>query len=261
MNPRGSSKLYTVLSYNFNDYEIIREPLEIDPLCDYVYVTDDPKYSKQTKVWRVVVDDSLKDLSAFDKCYRVRFNLFKYATTPVCIYIDGSVRINKSLRKLYNAFIDSNAAIGLNIHPSRDNVLDEYATWVKVRGYDVYQRDKCLCLMKVAGYDPTYKGLYQGTLRICKNTELNRHLDSFVYKTLVKLGSWGIIERLDQTIYSFILNKFFNPIPIFPVSTQVIQSDYCSWCVHGNDTVHPYIQDNDKELVYVQGKLVKPYRI
>lgn len=261
MNPRGSSKLYTVLSFNFNDYEILREPLEVDPLCEYIYVTDNPTYSKKTTVWDIVVDDSLVGLSPFDKSYRVRYTLFKYAHTPVCICIDGSVQINKSLRKLYDAFISSNAELGLNIHPCRDNVLDEYAVWVSIRNYDEYQRNKCLYFMRVAGYDPRYKGLYQATLRICKNTELNRRLDAFVYKTLVKLGSWGVIERLDQTIYSFILNKFFNPIPIFPISNQVLQSDYCSWCVHGKDIIHPYIQDNDKELVYVQGKLVKPYRI
>ena len=69
--------------YNFNDYEIMREPKEVDPECEYIYVTDNPKYQNETKVWKVIVDKDLDGLSAFDKCYSVRFNLFKYTTTPV----------------------------------------------------------------------------------------------------------------------------------------------------------------------------------
>lgn len=254
-------KLYSVLTYNFNDYEILREPSEIDPACEYVYVTDNPKFKDCTKVWKVVVDESLQGLSAFDKCYSVRFNLFKYVATGVCIYIDGSVQINKSLRVLYESFINSKADIGLNIHPTRDNVKDEYDIWVKSRGYDTYQRDKCLCMMKATSYDPLFKGLYQGTLRICKNTLLNQKIDSLVYKTLVKLGSWGTIERLDQTIYSFIVNKFFSQVSVFPISSQVLQSDYLSWCQHGKSVIHPYNKDNDKPMVYVLGKMCKPYFI
>lgn len=256
-----SSKLYSVLTYNFNDYEIMREPLEVDVRCEYIYVTDNPKYVGKSNVWKVIVADDLQGLSPFDKCYRVRFNLFKYATTPICIYLDGSLQINKSLARLYMAFVESNADVGLNIHPSRDNVMDEYDVWVQARGYDTYQRDKSLCMMHSVSYDPLFKGLYQGTLRICKNTLLNAQIDTFVFNSLVKLGSWGTIERLDQTIYSFIVNRFFSNIKVFPISSQVLQSSYLSWCPHGKCGVHPYNKDNDKPEVYVLGRLCKPYFI
>ena len=36
-----SEKLYSILMYNFNNYEIMREPEEIDPDCEYIYITDD----------------------------------------------------------------------------------------------------------------------------------------------------------------------------------------------------------------------------
>lgn len=32
-------KLYTVLMYNFNNYEVMREPEEIDPECEYIYMS------------------------------------------------------------------------------------------------------------------------------------------------------------------------------------------------------------------------------
>ena len=252
-------KKYTILAYNFNGYEIMREPREVDPECDYVYVTDNASLANYTSVWRVVVDEDLYGLTPFDKCYRVRFNLFKYVKTPVCIYLDASLQINKSLRKLYDDFMSSGKDIGLKIHPSRDTVIDEYNAWLTIRDYDPYQMNKCLYFMNIAGYDTSFNGLYQLTMRLCRNTELNRKLDTFVYDTLVKLGTWGTIERLDQTVYSFIVNRYFKDLGIFPISSQALQSDYLTWCSHGATNAYKYNTDNDKSLVYVKGELVEPY--
>ena len=89
--------------YNFNDYEIMREPKEVDPECEYIYVTDNPKYQNETKVWKVIVDKDLDKLpSAFDKVFTVRYNPFKYCTTDTVIEIDGSIQIYKKLDQLYN---------------------------------------------------------------------------------------------------------------------------------------------------------------
>lgn len=249
---------YSVLMYNFNNYEILRDPEEIDSECEYIYVTDN-KNLKSDK-WKIIVDKDLEGLSVFDKCYSVRFNLFKYATTPVCIYIDGSIQIHKSLRKFYDAFIESKCDVGLNIHPSRNNVYDEYNAWLKIRNYSKLQAAKCMVMFKAAEYNPKYKGLYQGTVRICKNTELNKAIDEFTYNTLKKLGTENEIERLDQTIYSFVVNKFFNDIKIFAFSQQVFQSNYMNWCKHGGTYIHPYNKDNDKDG-WVLGNLTKLYHL
>lgn len=249
---------YSVLMYNFNNYEILREPEEIDPECEYIYVTDN-EHLRSDK-WKIIVDKSLNGLSVFDKCYRVRFNLFKYATTPVCIYVDGSIQIHKSLRKLYDAFVTSNSDIGLNIHPTRNNLIDEYKEWIRIRNYDRIQAQKCLLLLDIAKYDFNFKGLYQGTMRICKNTELNRSIDECTFNTLKLLGTKDKIERLDQTIYSFVINTFFDDITIFGFSQQVFQSAYMSWCKHGSAQVHPYSPDNDKDG-YILNKLSKLYHL
>lgn len=224
--------------YNFNNYEVMREPEEIDPDCEYIYVTDNSALT--SNVWHIVHDNSLDKLSTFEQCYSVRFNLFKYATSPVCIYVDGSIQIHKSLRPLYNAFIASNADVGLNIHPNRSTMDEEYQAWVKCRNYSLYQSAKCYTMFSAANYNPKYNGLYQGTVRICRNTELNKKIDTFVFNTLKKLGTNGIIERLDQTIYSFILNRFFTHIKVFPFSQQVFQSAYMTWMQHNTYNAIPY---------------------
>ena len=227
--------------YNFNDYEVMREPEEIDPECEYIYVTDNRSLKSTT--WKIVVDDSLDGLSAFDKCYHVRFNLFKYASTPICIYVDGSIHIHKSLRPLYNAFIASNADVGLNIHPTRSTMDEEYKAWLKYRNYPLIQKLKCYAMFDAAHYDHKYNGLYQGTVRICRNTVLNLKIDTAVFKTLMILGTNGHIERLDQTIYSFILNTYFSNIKVFPFSQQVFQSAYMTWMKHNTNDPIPINSD------------------
>lgn len=223
--------------YNFNNYEIFREPLEIDEECEYIYVTDNSNL--KSNIWKIIVDKDLEGLSTFDKCYRVRFNLFKYATTDICIYIDGSMQINKSLRPIYETFINSNSELGLVIH-DKNNVFDEYQIWMNTRNYPKTQYDKCMLMFSKANYDPKYKGLYAGGLRIVKKNENNKNLDEMVFNTLVKLGNENKIERLDQTIYSFVLNRFFeNEIKILPIHTSIYKSKFLTWKCHGTNTTHP----------------------
>lgn len=257
---RNVEKKYSILCYNFNNYEIIREPEEIDPECEYIYVTDNPDLQKQTKVWKVVIDESLNGLDNFEKCYRVRFNLFKYANTDVCIYLDGSIQIHKSLRKLYDSFIDSECDIGLNIHPERDRLDSEYLTWMRYRDYTLKSAHKCLSFLENNGYNFDYRGLYQGTIRICKNTDLNRNIDEAVFKILKYLGGESI-ERLDQTIYSYVLNILRYKPKIFPLSQQVIQSSYMTWCFHASDIPIPYNSGNEKANGYVYNNSEKLFKI
>jgi len=251
--------LYTVLMYNFNNYEILREPEELDSEAEYIYVTDNKDLHSDK--WKIVVDDSLNGLSPFDKCYRVRFNLFKYASSPVCIYVDGSIQIHKSLRPLYDAFIQSESDIGLNVHPTRCTLRDEYETWVKLRNYSRYQQLKCYAMFDAAQYDLSYKGLYQGTCRIVKNTYINQHIDNTTLQFLLKLGSNNIIERLDQTIYSFVVNKFFQSITVFPFSQQVFQNNYMTWMHHNTKSPIPMCHDQYMNTGYVFNKLTQLFTL
>lgn len=251
--------LYTVLMYNFNNYEILREPEELDSDAEYIYVTDDT--TLRSDKWKIVIDDSLNGLSAFEKCYKVRFNLFKYASSPVCIYVDGSIQIHKSLRPLYDAFIQSNADLGLNIHPDRATMDEEYAAWILTRNYPIYQKNKCYAMFSAAHYDTTYAGLYQGTARICRNTQLNSKIDHATFALLKQLGTNGIIERLDQTIYSFVINKFFPNVTIFPFSHQCFQSAYMTWMYHNTSTPTPPNNGRYISKGFVKGALQTLFRL
>ena len=226
-------KKYSILMYNLNNYELFREPENIDPMCEYLYITDNP-YIK-SKYFTVIYENN-EIQGAFEKCYNIRFNLFKYCNTDTCIYLDGSLKIKKSLNKLYTRFINSGCDIGLNIHPERCNLYDEYITWVKERDYNSDDAKKCLKYFKKHNYDLNYNGLYQGTLRICKNTELNEKIDKKTLSILYELRNKDDIERLDQTIYSYVINQFYKNIRIFPISSQVLYSNYIYKYIHNTNT-------------------------
>ena len=254
-------KRYSILMYNFNGYELLREPEEVDPECDYIYVTDTPDICKESKIWRVVVDPKLEGMSTFEKCYTVRFNPFRYANTYVCIYLDASIQIHRSLRKLFNDFESSCTDIGLNIHPDAETLPEEYRRWVHHRGYDPNNANRILTVLHLLGYDMQYKGLYQGGCRICRNTPLNNKIDNLTFSLLSFLGKDGIIERVDQTIYSFIVNKFFENIKVFPFSQQVFQSDYMTLMIHGTNDPMPYNPSIEKTTGFLFNKETELYKI
>lgn len=254
-------KKYSVLMYNFNDYEIMREPKEVDPECEYIYVTDNPKYQNETKVWKVIVDKDLDGLSAFDKVFTVRYNPFKYCTTDTVIEMDGSIQIYKKLDQLYNDFTASGCELGVIVHPLRFSITKEYEIWKMCRKYPEEQKQKCLKAMSAMGYDFNYKGLYEMTVRIVKKTDRNKMIDEATFDLLKKLGG-DKIDRLDQPVYSFLLNHLYNDTSVFPMSEQIIHSDYMKWCLHRKTNVNPMLANTDiRNEGFLFNKLVKLYKL
>lgn len=252
---------YSVIMYNFNGYEIPR-PLPKSaqtPNIDYIYITDSATVKPDG--WRVIIDPSLQHLSTMDKCYSVRFNLFNYTSSNICLYMDGSMQILADLTQLFKLFEQSNDDIGLMIHPDRTTMFDEYCAWFTLRNYPKQQGFKCLQYMQKCGYDiQKYKGLYQGGLRFIKNTSDTKQLDIDTYKLLKFLGSPGDIERIDQTIYSFLVNAKYTNLRIFPFSQHWIQSSFIKICPHGSPTPavpRPFIASTG----YVRNKFSPLYTI
>jgi hypothetical protein len=130
-----SSKKYSILCYIINNYEKVHEILEKDPNCEYLLITDNPNLTSIT--WNVIYDASLNGLSTFDKCYSIRFNLFKYATTDICIYIDANIHIKKSLYPLIKKMNDGYYDMCLMPHPLNSTFLPEYKNWINWRNYSI----------------------------------------------------------------------------------------------------------------------------
>ena len=226
---------YTVLTYIFDGYEKVHEIKQKDPRAEYILVTDDQNL--HSKTWNVVYDPSLSSLSTFDKCYEVRFHPFNYAKTDVVVRIDGSIGIKKSLRNIVDVFNEGKYDRCMMIHPNRDNIAKEYDIWVQYRAYPVKQAAHCLMAMEHLGYDFSYKGMFQGCFEIVRKSEVNEQLNGLTFHLLKYLGIDGKIERLDQTVTSFVTNHLFDQrLKVMPVSQTLITSgEYMQWYLHNSD--------------------------
>jgi len=85
------SKRYTILTFIIGKgYEKVHEILNKQDDVEYLLVTDDETLKSDT--WKVVYDKSLLEFKTpFERCFRVRYNVFRYCSTDICITIDGSI--------------------------------------------------------------------------------------------------------------------------------------------------------------------------
>jgi hypothetical protein len=231
---------YTVLTYIFNGYERVHEVKEKDPDADYVLVTDDPHLTSET--WRVVYDP-MPRYSAFAKCYTVRFHPFRYADTPIILRVDGSIGINKSLKLIVDEFERGKYDRCLMIHPHRNTLPSEYDVWVKTRGYPRSQADKCMRALQRMGYDLEQKGIYQGCFEVLRDNRTNADINDLTFTLLCLMGT-GSIERIDQTITSAVINRFYGDLKVLPVSEDIItDGNLMQWYFHNSDKAIPQKTD------------------
>ena len=243
MNGDMNKPRFSVLTYIIGNYEIVHEIEEITPDVEYVLVTDNPSIKSST--WNVVYVKNEHPEDNFDLCYKIRFNPFDYVHSDIVISIDGSMVVAGNLDKLVEEFNRKNYDIMLEIHPTRSTMYHEYLAWCQMRNYPVEQANKCLNYMAgMEGYDVKgYRGLYQYNFMIQRKNKINLDLNRMTLATIKYLAPEGKqIDRLDQTIGSFVINKYFNNIKVLPVSQRVCTSGvYFKWCQHGSDKV---MQDN-----------------
>lgn len=249
---------YSVLTYIFNRYDWLREVQQPDPEAEYICVTDDRNLRSNT--WKLVYDDKLDGLSPFDKCYEVRFHPFRYVNSDICLRVDGSVLCKQSPAPVIDKFEEGRYDRCLMIHPARNRMEPEYDIWCRCRRYPRQQADRCLEMMRQLGYDMNYRGLYQGCFEILRNNEINTEINTLTFDFLLDLGTEdGRIERLDQTITSFVINRMFaDKLHVLPVSeSMVTRSPYFQWYIHRSDRP---IADAKKIPPYLFNEPCEPWR-
>lgn len=224
---------YTVLTYIINNYEKVHEIQKKDPEAEYLLITDNQDLTSNT--WTIVYDKDLEGLSTFDKCYAIRFNCFKYCNTDICLRIDGNIKVLNSLKPIIDVFEKGNYDAALMPHPINHNLIEEYKLWIKWRGYDKAQAERCIESMCQRGYDFDYKGMFQCCFSIQRRGELTNKIDKMTLDYLKELGTNNEIERIDQIPFSYIMNTYFNNLKVLPVSEQIIRSYYLQWYKHNSN--------------------------
>lgn len=244
---------YTVLSYNINNYELIHPVKVKSDRARYVMVTDDPNLKDESGTWEVVYDDTLTG-SAFDRVLQVRYNPFKYTNDKYVIKVDGSVGIEKNLDRLIDKFIDGGYDLSLMFHPTRNTIYTEYESWCRVRQYPIENANTILSfLVQAEGYDvKNYKGLCQLCYQIERDNRITRDINRYTYALLKYLGDKITeIERVDQCIYSFVLQKYFTHTSIMWVDQRMYngQADDAPFTWYPHHSTTPFAPMDVKRMI------------
>lgn len=230
--PEPREAKYTVMTYIFGGYEFPHEVMEKDPDAEYLLITDDQNLKSET--WEVICDPSLAGRNPIESNYDVRLHPFRYAHTDVVVRIDGSIELKKSLAPLLKAFNDGGYDRCLMIHPARNNFAQELECWITQRHYPQEVADRTLRMMEALGYDLNYQGMFQGCFEIVRDTAKNRDINRLTYHLMKYTGGEEVIDRLDQHIFSFVVNTLHRDLKVLPVSENLITmgSKWAQWYIH-----------------------------
>ena len=253
LNLYKDKKIYSIVTFLFGDYDILRDPDEVDPSCEYICLTD--RTDLKSNVWKFV---NLRgyDLSKYNdwqKTLIARYTALQYITTDICIKIDASVHIKKS-PEFVKALLSKYSPIDayFMIHPWRDNYLDEYDEWINTRDLDPAQKETFIEFCKTNNFDcENLKGMLMTTIMLQKNNEINRLMDKFILDVLMKTDDFNV--RVDQTYMSIIFGYIFlHKMRCRYLSIQVLESDYFEYFYHNKPYTHSGEYKYDRDVVEVK---------
>ena len=134
------------------------------------------------------------------------------------------------------------------IHPERNTVKSEIEAWQQWRGLDADSAYRQLSIMEMTGYGLNgYRGLYQCCFKIMRRTPAVQMYIETVAGLLILCGKNSEYATPEQVIASFVLNKFFNRLPVLWVSENLVNSQYLTWYYHNSD------------IRIAHKKLIEPY--
>lgn len=248
-------KKYTILSFCFNGYDNIREPLILDPAAEYIYITD---HKVESKSWKVIIDPKLVNKNPIYSSYYVRYHPFEYVNTDIVFIVDSSIQIKDSLNPIYEEFKNSGADYS-PIITNYYNDENKIKFWKTNRNFnDVEQIEKINTFIKYMCQE-NYKGSIGEAFIMTKNTPITKRFQKHVWRYLLALGNYGVPNRLDEIVGHKVLRLYLKKLKLFIISIQIIQSTYMDYCTHNSDlTIPPY--NNYDQYYYLCNIPVYPIR-
>ena len=224
-------KLYSILSFNFGRYDKHREPLVIDPCCEYVYVTDDTNYKSDK--WKVIYKKV--DKRPFDAALYVRYHPFEFVSTDTCIILDASLSIRKSLRHLYEKFREGGYSHALAANNITPGVIEEIDSWSCVSYLRARMTEWELAKLREMAekfLPKGYKGSFLAGFQIA-----TRQQDSvnFHKKMWEEIQNFGRSVRLDEVLMAIVFYRFFANTDFMRLWGQSYSNRRVVWIKHGTD--------------------------
>ena len=204
-------KKYAVITFLFNNYDLLREPLIVDENADYYCMTDDK--SLTSGVWKIIYieDFDNNQLTSIQKTYMAKYSFYKYIPInyEYFITIDASIEVCDKLLPILEYMDYNKYDIGLSLHPHRNKWSDEYNIWINVRGlnrkyYNIFSK-----YASNKGYNiDDENGLIECTIKIYKNNKPNIEFINDVYNTLKSTNNFE--DKNDQCYFTCVYGDHKN---------------------------------------------------
>ena len=242
---------YTILSYNFNGYDKLREPLIHSSNADYIYITD---YSMYSKNWNIGIDKNLVNKNPIYSSYYVRYHPFEYTDNDIVVVVDSSIKIKDSLDNIIQDFIDSNSDMTV-MCTNYQNDETKIKFWKDKRQFNNVENLNTIDQFIKEQKQVNYKGSIGTAFSIYRKSAIS-FLEN-VWNKLIETDNYGVPNRFDEIVYHKLLND--TELKIYPLSIQIIQSSYMDYCQHNTDNLIPKYLNYD-QYYYLNDKPVKPFR-
>lgn len=234
-------KRYSIVTFLFGDYDILRDPDETDENAEYICITD--RNDLKSKIWtfKKITNYDLSKYNNWQKTLIARYTALYYITTKKMIMIDCSVHIKKSLNNVINFLSNEDLYmnhddLSLLINPWRDSYIEEYDEWIKTRNLCISQKENFIDFCKIHNYNINTKGFIMTTIMYVKKSEETVNFFNKVLDELI--NNYDFSERVDQTYFSVILFKYFGHLKKSYLSMQVLDSSYFEYFYHGTNYTH-----------------------
>lgn len=232
---------YCVVTMIFNNYEPIREPLEVSKNADYICFTDN-KNLKSDK-WKVIYLEEFDtdEMSGKQKMFRVKHQIYKYIPNlekyEYVFRIDGSMQILTSLDPIIQYLLKYNYDLAVPHNPHKDNVIDEYFTFIGWKGVPPGYL-KQFILVTSQTYNYNMKGMVESGCWILRNTKDVWNIIDDIYIYLDQYHNQCFIGN-DQSYSTYVLYQHLNNInlcicnPLLYRGNDKVHSKFLMYCEHG----------------------------
>jgi hypothetical protein len=228
---------YCVVTYIFNNYEILKDPLEIDPDCDYICFTDDASLTSSGTFKIIYLKELDTDkLTGVQKMLALKYQIYRYIPDvekyDYIVRLDGSIAIYKSLRPIVEYMNNWKYDISVAPHYKRDNYIDEYNTWISARNLNPAYYNMFQLAISKSSYNYSVSGLIETTVQIYRNCkEIYNFLDDLYSMMVFYVNNE---DNNDQGWFTFALYQHFDKLRVnFHHPTLYRYSPYMAVCNHG----------------------------
>lgn len=263
-------KKYAVITFLFGkDYEILREIPQnaLDTSIEYICFTNILDLKSDT--WKIkyikFTSHKKSKWSNRQQYYYMKYNFIDYIPTDIdyILRIDASIQIKNNPISYLQYFDNTNKLLGISLHSIRNNNIDEYNTWIKIRKLNPYYKENYIYTCNKLNFDINTTGCIETTCLFLKN---NNKVKEILHKTIDNILRYQENkDDVEQIWFTFTILKYYpnnDDYIFFYKRSAYIGNNILQMCYHGNNVeiLEPflYIVNNENDL-YMQfnNKLVK----